>query len=835
MFSRYSSEQVNSVPAGYLESAQAQANMYSNIGSTLASMVMKNKEWGLKEQEIAAERESTKEKARTNDLTGAKIDAGDKKLEFEAWKAEQDLGLRRDEQKFKTFTDADKILKDRLEGLKYDLEKATDQKTKDKITAEINGIAEQRGVISQGVSRYLKAGTFADTAPSAPPSVRTKRGALGAEYDKNPAKGVLLPREQYIRAGLAPQGNPNSAPSATSGAEGGQRSDDASSPSEADLQFPQTVTPEPEPPKVVDGRPATIVAGKPDTFIGHFGVEVKRSTALQNASGESIVGEFDYTPNTNRAIPGGIVSIKVNDTLTSPDNVQLPPEALVENQKTFRQMHVLKFILENGLDSNVMPTKAQALAANQKFNADKSPIVARIQNAYALLDNDQNGLNDESNLRFNEAFRKRFGMSVDKFMLDGTIPDANVGIRTASSLPKLVQQRNDILSKIAESTSSEMPSIYNQDPTTTDRENLLAEIKKDEAILQKINPDTQGETFAKLTKKISRAREFHDSLIKQSDAWRLSRENWVVTNKSGSEALRAKLTNINATIEGMQASEKYLSEAARNFGEASRTWIGARSGDSAILSGWLARNIVNFPRVSVPDSKGRTIFLNPGEYLDWVSSTKSYADFDEVNAQVRPPSQKDYDEALAANSEHQKLIKPLNDLIAEWQKTNSENLPDSVWKKFFDPERAAQENNVFAIMAAMRKPVTGGGNPSNFEQQMLLSGIPNPSDKFTFASFSIFRLRTTAILSMLSHARTMQNHGFVMSQEALNSYNAQYKNVLGRRITMAEFTKYQSFVNDRKGAYEGSAGALTPEDAKNMGVAGFNELNSLVERDFSKK
>jgi len=97
-------------------------------------------------------------------------------------------------------------------------------------------------------------------------------------------------------------------------------------------------------------------------------------------------------------------------------------------------------------------------------------------------------------------------------------------------------------------------------------------------------------------------------------------------------------------------------------------------------------------------------------------------------------------------------------------------------------------------MSARRKPVTGGGNPSNFEQQMLLSGIPDPSKLFTFTEFNIHRLRTIAILQILNNARTMQNHGYELTETAIETYNSQYSQILGRRLTRADFTKYQAFM-----------------------------------------
>jgi len=829
-FTRYAGQNMSPVPAGYMESAAQEAAMYSNIGSSIANMYMKKQEFGLKEKEIAGEAASTKEKARTNDLTVAKIDAGDRKLEFDAWKVETELGLKADESKFKTFTDADKILADRYGDLNLKLADAKDQATKDAIVAEMNGISDQRGVISTGVSRYLKSGTFGDRPAATPPSVRTKRAAAGNEYDNSPGKGVLLPREAYIKAATT-RPNPNSASSATNGAEGGEGSDDTSSPSESDLLYPQTTVPPNEPPKVVDGRPATIVAGKPDIFVGHFGTEIKRSAAITNTEGTSLVGEFEYAPSENRAFPG-IVSLTVNDNLTSPENEQLTPENLLENQRTFRQMHVLKFILENNFERGVIPTKNQAFSANKKFNADKSPIIGRIQSAFALFDNDEAGLNNEANLRFNEGFKHRFNMSVDRFMADGDIPDASVGVRTQSRIPKMVAERNAILEQISEATVTELPENLTKDPTETDRTRLLAAIKKDNELFLKLSPSADGNSYKVLSDRISRARQEHDSLVKESDAWRQSKLNWVTQNKFGSEVLRGKLANINATIDGMESSDKATREKAQSFGILNKTWLGAFRDDDKLLSGWLSAAILNFPRTVVPDKKGRMVTVNPAEYLDWVTETKSYSDFEEVNASIKTPSLKAYEEAQAVDAEHKKLIGPLNVLVREWKRTGEKTLPQGLIDKHVNPETAAQENNVFAIMAAQRKPVTGGGNPSNFEQQMLLSGIPNPGTVFTFSDFSLYRLKTTALLSMLSHARMMQNAGMGITENALASYNQQYSSIFGRKITMQDFNRYQRFVNDRKGAYEGSAGKMTTEEARAMGAAGYDDLTDLVTRDF---
>lgn len=78
MFARYGGEQVQSVPQGYLEAAQAQASLYANIGTQIANSIYKKQEMEMKAKELEVASEANKVGAgknaaaeRKNDLTEA--------------------------------------------------------------------------------------------------------------------------------------------------------------------------------------------------------------------------------------------------------------------------------------------------------------------------------------------------------------------------------------------------------------------------------------------------------------------------------------------------------------------------------------------------------------------------------------------------------------------------------------------------------------------------------------------------------------------------------------------------------------------------------------------
>jgi len=74
-FSKYQGEQVQTVPNGYLESAQTQAAMYANIGKTISDAITESKTMELKKQEIDVAGETALQAGRKNDIAQSKLEA----------------------------------------------------------------------------------------------------------------------------------------------------------------------------------------------------------------------------------------------------------------------------------------------------------------------------------------------------------------------------------------------------------------------------------------------------------------------------------------------------------------------------------------------------------------------------------------------------------------------------------------------------------------------------------------------------------------------------------------------------------------------------------------
>ena len=64
IFARYAGANMSPIPPGYMESAAQEANIYANMGATIANMMMKQSEMDLKGKEIGAQENATRAKNR---------------------------------------------------------------------------------------------------------------------------------------------------------------------------------------------------------------------------------------------------------------------------------------------------------------------------------------------------------------------------------------------------------------------------------------------------------------------------------------------------------------------------------------------------------------------------------------------------------------------------------------------------------------------------------------------------------------------------------------------------------------------------------------------------
>jgi len=829
MFARYAGMNMSPVPPGYLESAAQEASIYQNIGSTIANMMMRKQEMGLKEQEIEASK-------KTSEVAGKKADNEANKLNMEWAKYSTDADLKAKDAEWNRFGVAAKMLQDRESDLIPALEKETDPTKKAQIAEELNTVRSQLGTITKGVGRYIEQ----SMGPNSSGLGGAPNRELMNDYQtwRNIPQGIRSPIYRPSPGVVRPvPPNPSEAPAATKGAEGGVSGDELrrSGIPVATKAFTRILADVPAPVQspgssaTVDGRPSTRVENKPDYYRSDFGYEVVLKPNIRNKNNGQIVGELQFEPGD---APGtGQFRIHADDSMISPSIVE-NPALREENAKRFRQLHTLKFILDNDLHLGVAPNPEEMKDANDRINADKSQTHSySIQQAWALLTRDANGMNDEYTLRFNDAFRRRYRMNPDRYLVEGQFT-SEPNVRQQSSLPGLQKEATKAAEKVIELSKKQAGDTVDSigpDPFEAERRSIMDRLKKVDEMLSMLRPGTSG--FERHEKEANRLRARHQVLTREG-------ENHARRIAQAKAQQEARLTEIEAnkaigeSITQQLALERQSNEAVKEFDINKKRWVM----DPNQFQGWIPPGIARFPKTEITNSRGQAIMASPYEYLEWVSRGRNYMDFGNMTAELDLPTLENLKIAEDEQKEHGKMIAPLNRLAQEFYDLDGDAALQTFAKKWFDPNVAAGEGDVFTIMAALRKPITGGGNPSNFEQQMLLSAIPNPATVFTFNDFSIHRLRTIALLSMLNHSRIMRQNGLgELTDAAIDAYNKQYKNVLGRPITRELINKYTGIVDNGSRQWKGIQ--TDPFDRQNAsaGQMAYEAMLGEVQRDFNNQ
>lgn len=838
IFARYAGANMSPIPPGYMESAAQEANIYANMGANIANMMMKHSEMEMKGKELETTNETNRVKAKTEENKTLEIFLRDER-------EREKLGADVQSNQIKTVMDADKLYAERIDEARDSLSPDSPNYIKDPaqralIEQKIRGWQASRGGLLDTIDRYMK------ISPNSSGQTSPVSKELREQYKTWQAipQGIRSP--SFNPQVTPPRVNPTEAPAATKGADGGLDGAAlraAGIPVATKAIFGNRVlgaapAPAAEPQqRTVDGKPSTVTENKPDLARGDLGFFYNINQKIINSDNQPVVGQIKATKKDDGTFDYGL---EFNDSQITPSVID-DPQVLQSNQQIYRNLHAIRFILESGLNEGIDPNKDEVNVANKVYNANQSAVPFKIQQAVALLLRDQQpGVpGDAYTLEFNRAFRRKFGTTPDMYLVAGEQKPQDIEL-TPSQIPRLQAAQEDIQKRIA--TAAQQPMKKPQDvgidpldPTQANRITLLAQMESLDRRIAGVSPDTS--VGKRLIKQREILQKRYDIYKSESELWAKQLERFREEQKQGETEFK-QAEEVREQIASTIGIQRWGAELEAKAKTRIDTMIGARPGDEKLFGGWMASGIVNWPgNLTVALPNGKVVKAGPQDIIETAKRTNSWGMVLDSTTDIKLPDyEKDLPALNTAHSEHQKLIPPLNRLMDVFRSIDTDSAMEAFGKKWYVADVAAREPDVFAIMAALRKPYTGGGNPSNFEQQMLLSAIPNPGTVFTLNNFSIHRMRTIALLSMLEHARNMQQHGLVITPAALASYNRDYKSILGREITMNDFKKYNSLVDSYSAGWRPGVGNWKdPNDYNNkVGDAAFQDMIQNVEADFPK-
>lgn len=562
---------------------------------------------------------------------------------------------------------------------------------------------------------------------------------------------------------------------------------DATKPQEKKPE-PKVETPAPVPVAPVPGE----LVGEPGVKLGDLGQRFRVTKNINNKKGIPIVGRIYASKEKPEDF-----EIQINDAFYGDNAKNIAPENLPIVVESKRRLHLMKFVLDNNLERSISinPTEQELADASSLFDVFGSANSSRIGKAYAIVDrafsSDPNSKKDAAPLLLLDSAFKRTGQSLTTYYQSGENVKREEVLSADSPYDALKAQRDK------EAASFSLRKVTSVGTYQSRFEGRIKQIEREIKYLSDSAAGLRGDNpeLKKINSKIQQYNDDRSSLISQDEqahrVWKEEQDN--IARQATEHANR--IATLNATIQNIESSDAAMSAQIDYYNRHIKSWIGIYPDDDTKFNGWIAEGVANWltiaPNIAVG---GKTVPMLPNDYLDWVKRNKKFGDFKVRTAGMPLPELSKIEEIIQLTSDQDKLVAPLQELYQTFEELKAESGPNLL-DKFFNPKYAAQENNVFHIMAARRKFVTGGGNPSNYEQEMLLSGISNPGKVFSLADLSKERLRTIAYLTILDHARTMQKSGFRITKSALDHYNRRYASVLGHEITAADINRHMHTID----------------------------------------
>lgn len=851
-FGRYIQQTVNPVPAGYMEAVASEANMYANLGQTIAGsinrymdMQMKEKEFGLKEREIETA-------GKAADASAIKGLNESRKLDIAEQEAATKEAARIAAERTNSLQAGIKAVGEEIGYIKMQLDKpeeyGLDAAKIAELKARRNALLQRNGELTDSYMKIVTGGSEA-------PKKQTPAQRYLSEWDKLPP-GTRLPFNKYDEnrrreEGLLPKlskPNPNQASEpANGGSEAAARAGEVFLPGipkaikahvAAGVPVPVSNPPTNSPVgSTVNGVPSTITPGQPDFSAYHLKMDARNDKEIPLQSGG--IAPVSFFPKKDQTT-GDIVGIGINvaPALMKSDD----PQTAIDNLRQIRIGHVMKFIMDNNLAESIKTTEEERAVATKMFGTvENAPIMGKIYKAWALINRDQTeeAVNTPEFLGLNRLFESKYGFNIDRFINEGWENNDNKIV--ASPLPTLrelhsasIQRQTAIAQKAREMLT--VPTEFAKDPTQEERDRATKLLEK---VRQNLAGVPAGSSYAEMLKREESSLEsqLRENKIK-FETWKARYDMW-----EGKSRLYNDLIKSEAAIGEGLAVQISAARATKEFAEAAEPQIarmvGASKADAGRFGGWKAPGVVDFPRLQVVEGN-TTRFLTAPEWLSYIRRTQSWEQVAPVVASLqergRIPDETQMKAIVTVQNEHDKLIPALQGLASRFYAMSKLNYAERVARQKLDEEFAAAGPLRLSVMAALRVSYTGGGNPSNFEQEMLLSAIPAPDEALSVTNFGLQRIRLIAVLSMLNHAKTMvQNNLGAISDEVIDNYNRQYEPIFGRKITLKDFEDFmnaEGIVSGRN-MYEGTAGMSDRADRLRPSVtAALLGLNNIIERKF---
>jgi len=498
-----------------------------------------------------------------------------------------------------------------------------------------------------------------------------------------------------------------------------------------------------------------------------------------------------------------------------------------------RRLTLINEVLKSGEYKNTSPDQAERDAADDAFGTvDNALDMPAIRQAYAFVDrNLQNKSNggieaDMWGSRFELTYGQRPSMFIaqgDAIVEEYITPSAEVALRATA---------NGRMARALEDTSSAPKEPEGLSKSIADNDTALKFWKGEIARLDKLlgDPNTVNHkpTLDALKNKRAGAVTQLEAENKITQSIQTQVSNLDVQNRQ--YIARQKLAADELALdESVARLDKMGREKTDDIEKLVTRWVGIRPQDLKRTNGFVAQGLRDLPKISQqipimingkPTGKYYSDRLDSGELLEALRKNGDYKTIARLTRNM-PTEEQLYNKDIGIYAKQKKWdesIWPMNrlnelnnELIKEQKSTGGSWASVALMKvRMPNGDLATAGALQKTLVGAIRESVVGPGNPSNYEQEVLSSIVPDPSEILGIPSRQKARLQALATISMLHHYNSMISNGLSPTEETLKMYSKQIGQVLGYEVTPATFKGLYDDWDRQKTMYRNSELVKSP-------------------------
>jgi hypothetical protein len=875
MFSRYSGEQVQQIPAGYAEGMGAMGRAYQSIGQSIGQGFM------TKAANVKADK-SAGQKATELGLLERKADAADMANTLK----ERGLANEALMKAYASMNESEKDIYGRVKdavtaqgGIVVDLKAVRDstdpavtQEMKDKARLELkNAEADHVALTKKMVGMATKAPmTFDEYQAKQEAAWLKSRTATQKAKPVAPVKPAGAPKvddgstyfdEDYVPEEPAgkvktsfyqsPAYNPNS----TTGLEpevtktvavggstkkvevvGGRVSSVVSpngektvlsnnlpeSSVDAAIEFAGKLFPSPVSVKAFTGSAAPATAEEAVDLPGPLKSTYRQSAPLEpgldSRSKQPVNGSIEFdteTDSTGKTISVPRVKFDSNFLINADktDNE--------EGHRRLRELTLIHRVLMDGsyndieIDSDERDAALQDLGtANNGFNM---PAIAK---AHALVQRNlkrTQGYDNDAD-RFGIRFQDQYRLSPSEFMATGET--ANMRLITPSAEVALEETIGARVAKRLEEVGQQPGKPEGLDEAVKKNSD---DVKFVEARLKEITKSLSdrmviGTPQEKAFKNKQSALMHQLEIVKTEGVAIQNKINgWEAANRQYQQRSDAVSKEIDIDLKMQQLAEGRVKRADL-IADKQERWIGINPDDHEVANGFVAKALKSLPldqrKIPIringkPTGKFYLDTLDPVELFALMKKNKDAEGIADLSAMM-PTKEMIHDPKngiIVTQKKYIEGIKPINELMklndyyvglkASGKLTGELKLN---WEKLWHDNTGTSTGTTFqkTLVGKIREAIVGPGNPSNYEQEVIASIVPNPADFLTRPLRQRARIQALATLALFDHYNTMSANRLDISNEAMRNYTHQLGQVLGHKVTQEMFSGlFNDYVKSR--------------------------------------